>query len=62
MIPSQVERLEGREIPDLDGQVRDLVAAGVQLHEVLHLSDLLRQTDQPVVVHDQTLESRKLTD
>ena len=42
--------------------MRDLVAAGVQLHEVLHLADLLRETDQPVVVHDQALESGQLTD
>ena len=40
----------------------DLVAAGVQLHEVLHLADFLRQADQPVVVHDQALERGQLTD
>ena len=61
MISSQVEGLESSQVPDLDGQVCDLVAAGVQLHEVLHLPDLLRETDQPVVVDDQALESGQLT-
>ena len=62
VISSQVEWLEGGQIADLDGQVGDLVAAGVQLHEVLHLANLLRKANQAVVVHDEALEGGQLTD
>ena len=61
MVPPEVERLERGQVPDLDGQVGDLVAGGVQLHEGLHPPDLLGQGDEPVVVHDEALEAGQLT-
>ena len=39
----------------------DLVAGCVQLHQVLHLANLLGQRDQAVVVQDQPLQARQLT-
>ena len=61
VVPPQVERLERGEVPDLDGEVGDLVAGGVQLHEGLHPADLLGEGDEPVIVHDEALEAGELT-
>lgn len=40
----------------------DLVAGHVQLHEVVHLADLLGQGDQLVVVGHQTLQVGQAAD
>lgn len=62
MVPAQVERFERGEVSDLDGEVGDLVAGGVELHQRLHAADLLGEGDEPVVVHNEALEAGQLTD
>ena len=44
----------------MNGQVRDLVAGGVELGERCHPANLLGETHQPVVVQDEALEALKL--
>lgn len=61
VVPSQVEPLEVAQVADLDRQVCDLVAGSIQVHEVLHFANLFWQTDQTIVVQNQTLEARQLT-
>ena len=41
MVAAQVEAPEGGEVPDLDGQVGDLVTAHIQLHQAGHVPHLL---------------------
>ncbi len=43
VISSQVESPEGGQVADLDRQVRDLVAGGVQFHQGCHPPDFLGQ-------------------
>ena len=56
MVAPQVESLEVGQVADLDGQVRDLVAGRVELHQRAHAADFLGQADQSVVVHHEDLE------
>ena len=51
-----------REVPDLDGEVGDLVTAHVELHQVRHQPDLLRQADQLVVVCHEALQLAQRAD
>ena len=60
VVPAQVERLECRQVSDLNWQVRDLVAGGVEFLERRHPANLLRKAHQPVVVQDEALEALKL--
>ncbi len=58
MVPPQIEEAEAGEVADLNGQVGDFVAAGVQLHQGLHFAELLGKADQSVVVDDKALEGK----
>ena len=56
MIPSEVEGTEVGKVSNLDWKVGDLVAGHVELHQLVHLPDLLRQGDEAIVVGDQALQ------
>lgn len=60
MISPQVEKPHVVEVSDLYGEVRDLVAGDIELHEARHGPDLLGQGDQPVVVDHEALQLGKL--
>ena len=61
-VSAQVEGLESRKVTDLNGQVRNLVARGIELGERRHPAYLLGEAHQTVVIQDQALEALKLTD
>ena len=62
MVPPEVKGPQVGEVPDLDGEVGDLVAAHVELHQLRHQPDLLRQADQLVVVRHQALQLAQRAD
>ena len=50
MVAAQVEAPEGGEVPDLDGQVGDLVTAHIQLHQAGHVPHLLGEAHLVIMI------------
>ena len=50
MVAAQVEAPEGGEVPDLDGQVGDLVTAHIQLHQAGHVPHLLGEAHLGIII------------
>ena len=56
MVPAEMQWPQVGQVSNLYWKMGNLIAWDVQLHQVGHLSDLLRQGDELVVVGHETLQ------
>ena len=56
VVPAQVQGAQVGQVSNLYGQVGNLVAGDVQLHQLVHLADLLGKGDKAVVVGNEALQ------
>ena len=56
VVPAQVQGAQVGQVSNLYRQVGDLVARDVQLHQLVHLADLLGKGDKAVVVGNEALQ------